>query len=447
MTASPDLRQLLEYICQRAGLVFTDARAAEVHDAVQRALDRFGYSSITDLYQRVRRDDVAFEELVAELTIGETYFFRDRSQFEVLDTYVLPQLAGRAAQQPLRVWSAGCATGEEAYSLAIWLDHAGLSQRATVLGTDISRARLQQAQKARYRNWSLRGVPDDEIARYFRRVGRDFEVAARFTHAVEFAYLNLAEDVYPSLASGVWGMDIIFCRNVLIYFDEEIVRRVSRQLIAALSDDGWLLLGASDPPLHEFPECETVVTEAGLIYRRRRERAVRAPAPPPKTPARIDAQPVRFAPMRETPAAATAAGPAVTEEAAWVTRVRTLANQGHVRDALALVTQALTEHRFSAELLYLQAVLESEQGRARDALASARRAIYLDRDMVVAHILMAQVQNRLGLAVSARRSLINAQTLLENLPPDQPIRAADGEPAARLAEMVRLQLQFLGDVA
>jgi chemotaxis protein methyltransferase CheR len=328
------------------------------------------------------------------------------------------------------------------------LDHAGLPQRATVLGTDISRARLQQAQKARYRNWSLRGVPDDEIARYFRRVGRDFEVAARFTHAVEFAYLNLAEDVYPSLASGVWGMDIIFCRNVLIYFDEEVVRRVSRQLIAALSDDGWLLLGASDPPLHEFPECETVVTEAGLIYRRRREPAVRAPAPAPHTPARIDAQPVRsFAALPEPPAAAAAAGPAITEEAAWVARVRTLANQGHVRDALALVSQALTEHRFSAELLYLQAVLESEQGRARAALASARRAIYLDRDMVVAHILMAQVQNRLGLAVSARRSLINAQTLLEDLPPDQPIPAADGEPAARLAEMVRLQLQFLGDVA
>ena len=159
---------------------------------------------------------------MAEITIGETYFFRDSAQFALLRDRVLPDLFSparlRAHDAPIRIWSAGCASGEEPYSLAILLHQLGWSSRAQVFGTDVSRPLLRQARQAQYSRWSLRGVPEEIVATYFKRSGDRFVLLPAIARAVEFRYLNLADAGYPSPQSGVWGMDLILCRNVLIYF-------------------------------------------------------------------------------------------------------------------------------------------------------------------------------------------------------------------------------------
>src|SRR5690606_26511129 len=145
------------------------------------------------------------DELIASLTIGESYFFRDPGQFALLRNELLPQVAAQREHGPIRLWSAGCAAGEEAYSLAILSEELGLHARASVLGTDISRTRLAAARQGVYTKWALRGLDAETVERYFTQARNRYTLRPSFRERVDFRYLNLAEDRYPSLTAGIWG--------------------------------------------------------------------------------------------------------------------------------------------------------------------------------------------------------------------------------------------------
>lgn len=263
------MAQVAELVRHRTGLVFPEIRVRDVEATIRRAMTRRGIASPRALLQHLDVDSKAREEVVAELTIGETYFFRDPGQLQLLRDNILPEaLRTRHAMQQVRIWSAGCASGEEAYSVAMLLDRMDALDRADIVGTDIARARLEHAQRGIYSRWSLRATPQEDAERWFTPRGRYFELDARIRDGVDYRYLNLAEDSYPSLSTGIWGMDVILCRNVLIYFDEPTVVRVASRLLASLAEDGWLILGASDPAIAELVACDVVVTPAGLAYRR-----------------------------------------------------------------------------------------------------------------------------------------------------------------------------------
>src|SRR5690606_17546707 len=274
--SDPSFDAIASIIRERTGLVFPPSRREEIERALARALPhRRDPDHIRTLLET---NDEVKDALIAELTVGESYFLRDTGQFTLLRS-LLPQLAELRGTLPVRVWSAGCATGEEPYSVAILSEQLGLGDRVSILGTDISRARLAHARRGVYRPWSLRGVAGDVIARFFDRRGDVYHVRPQVRERVEFRYLNLAEDRFPSLTAGLWGMDVILCRNVLIYFDRETVTRVARGLVATLSDDGWLVLGASDPAIGELVDVEVHVTPGGIAYRRRGAPELAAQAP------------------------------------------------------------------------------------------------------------------------------------------------------------------------
>jgi chemotaxis protein methyltransferase CheR len=208
---------------------------------------------------------VPLDDLVTELTVGETYFFREPAHFEFIQNEVFPEvMKRRGADHVFRIWSAGCATGEEPYSLAIALVEAGL--QGQVLATDISRTALWRAREATYRPWSLRGLDEERVQRVFRQAGDRWRLHARFGDLVTFQFHNLAQDAYPSLPAGIWAMDLILCRNVLIYFDKASIARVAHGLHTSLADGGWLITGPSDPPLDGLAPLVPVVTKGGVFY-------------------------------------------------------------------------------------------------------------------------------------------------------------------------------------
>jgi len=470
---------------RRTGLVFSEARRSAFEAALVRATHRAKTRAPEVYLARLDAEPALLDDLVAEITVGETYFFREPQQFAVIRNQVIPALLSRwPRDRPVRAWSAGCATGEEPYTLAIVLREQQLEGAGHIVATDLSRAALAQARRARYTRWSLRGVPDQVVRTYFEYVDDRFALAPAVRDAVEFRYLNLAEDTYPSLPTGIWGMDLILCRNVLIYFDPETVARVARRLMDSLSDDGWLLLGASDPALSDLVPCDVVVTGAGLAYRRP-GRGVASPPGPLSTAWRGGTEvglpplpePVASAPSSPPPAPLprTEPAPAAPEDAAgayaerdyeraaelagrfvqrdgsdplrWIVLVRALANRGELDAAGQAGAAALGRHRTSAELVYLHAVLLAESGRYVDAAAAARRALYLDRGLVVAHLALGGALARLGDTGGARRAFRNAERLLATMSPEGIVPASDGEPAGRLAEMARVQLQLLPEAA
>jgi len=478
---------LASYILARTGLVFPESRRGALKDGVARAMVR---ARIRDVGEYLRRldDPLLMDDLIAEITVGETYFFRDPDQVAMLREQVLPELVGLVRNRPLRVWSAGCATGEEPYTLAMLLADLEPARGNRILGTDISRNALKQARAARYRAWSLRNTPADLRARFFHEMDGEFGLTRAIRERVEFRYLNLAEDLYPAPGS-VWGMDLILCRNVLIYFDPPTAERVTRGLLDSLTPDGWLLLGAADPVIPDSVPCQVVVTGAGLAYRREtaetgmrgrrrphggpsvpRSAPGAAPIASPASPSapgrgptsgRSEHDPVAAGP----PAAARPVGPAdaarraygegrygeaadhattwvVTDPSAeaWTVLVRALANLGRLEEASHACAAALEAHGGAAELHYLHAVLLGEGGLPGESAGAARRALYLDRHHVAAHLALGNALARVGDATAAARSFRNAADELGRLDADAVV---SGERAGRLAAVARARLQLL----
>jgi chemotaxis protein methyltransferase CheR len=477
---------------ERTGLVTGPARRAafersllEAMRATRRATDPVLY--LADLVTTPSLMD----DLAARCTVGETYFFRDPEQLKLIEQRILPSLAGECPEsRPIRIWSAGCATGEEPYTLAILAARLDLAQRTRILGTDISRPALSRARRAWYGRWSLRAMDADSVAAYFTPAQDSWDLRPDFRKSVEFRYLNLVDGSYPSPASGIWGMDLVLCRNVLIYFDRDTVARVAARLIRSLSADGWLVLGPSDPMIAELVPCEVVTTDAGLAYR---------PCGTPPTPAtgarwlapaleplptHSESWPAGRAPEGPAPveqaafpvpvAAAEVAGPAAVEAAAaveryaardyegaavlaeravareggdpglWALLIRAYANCGKHVEAERTCAAALDRCPAASELHALQALLLNAARQHEAAVTAARRALYLDRGLAVAHLSHGAALAGLRDAPGARRAFRAAAKLLDALPADAVVPASDGEPAGRLAGLAHVELSLLG---
>lgn len=477
--SDPGFAEVVRKVGERTGLVFTPNLRQSVEDRIRGAMADQSIRGF-DLYlSALDRDPTVFAALAASLTIGETYFFREPGQFEYLRNTVVPQLLrDRGPGASLRAWSAGCAAGEEAYSLAIMFRELGLSGSAEVIGTDLSEERLARAREGAYSSWSLRGVPEAVQRRHFTRKGRSYRVAPEIRASVRFERLNLADAFYPASALGIGSLDLILCRNVLIYLDRATVAAVANRLMNSLGENGWLFLGASDPLLLDIVQAEVVVTGAGIAYRRQTRRrspipaASLAPALQP-TAARQPVPPAPAVPRLSEPVANDPAADAVhaalrytardysgcvesasrsvaasgDDPAVWVLLVRSLANQGRTDEARRSCLAGIGRHPTCAELLYLDALLLAAAERHADAATAARRALYLDRSLVMAHLLLGDMLRRLGEHQAARRAIRNAQNVLTALPPDTIVPAADGERAERLLRVADLKLKQLEDAA
>jgi chemotaxis protein methyltransferase CheR len=417
-------------------------------------MKRAGAADLASYLVLLGRDRLALDDLVEELTVGETHFMRDPDQMELVRREVLPILKRRrAAGAAPRVWSAGCAAGEEAYSLAILLEEEGLHQGAVVLGTDLSTAALERARAGAYSDWSLRGLSDPFLRDYFRRERGRRILVDRIRSRVLFGRLNLvgAEDY---AATGASGMDLILCRNVLVYFGHETVRRIAARLFDCLAEGGVLLTAGADPLLAEYAPFEVEVTRAGLVYRRPRpapaeeampETSAQAAPPAPPPPGRDD-DVARTVEDREEPAPVVALPRAELDlgrEAFF--RVTGHANAKGPREAERIAQAALRRHPLDAQLHYLRATLLLALDRDEEAEHEAQSALYLDPSLAVAHFILGTILRKRGARHDALRAFRNVRDLCAARPSDEEVPAGAGERTGDLhsaasAEMERLEV-------
>jgi chemotaxis protein methyltransferase CheR len=262
--------RFLELVDRRFGIRGSDYGASRVESAVSTLLPKTGYASASELLASFneRQNPGWLEELVEYLTIGETYFLRDSAQIAALRTRILPDvIARRTADRRLRVWSAGCSTGEEVYTLAMLLSEAnlGVGWDVTLVGTDVNRESLRTARNACYPAWSFRTTPDEIRDRYFEPVKNGWRVIESVRRMARFAWMNLgAEPLVPPATD----LDVVVCRNVTIYFDHEATQRLYRGLINSLGPGGWLVLGPSDPLPTDRRGLERIDLADTVIWRR-----------------------------------------------------------------------------------------------------------------------------------------------------------------------------------
>ncbi len=445
-------------VSRRTGLSF-DKREESAELGMRRAMARARVRDLLEYADRLAADDEAFDDLLTELTVGETYFFREPGHFQFIRQRVIPEVrAARGGRHVMRVWSAACASGEEAYSLAILFEQLGLSEEVSLVGSDICRVALAKARRAVYSEWSLRGDGAADALPYLTPAGKNYQLAERVRKRVRFVALNLALDVVPSFAVGIWGMDLILCRNVLIYFDKETVRRTAQRLYHSLADGGWLVTASSDPPLWDFAPFEVVAGSDGLFYRKPGGASFQAPAPTGAAVESSAAEPPDLGALGGAPTshgtsifdepragmtlAASPFADVIADADAEIRNVRTLANVDPAAANEACV-RAISRHPLSVELHYLHAVLLLDGDRPEDAAQAMRRVIYLDRTSAVAHFTLGAILRRRGDVPGACRAYRNARDLCAARPADEPVPMADGEPAGRLAEAAAAELAIL----
>lgn len=284
---APELLRLRRVVEERLGLAFEEHRLdvlAVALRARERATRAGSPSAYVDLLSDSRAEQAALAELV---TIPETYFFRNPDQLAALSSHVLPRFErARPAPRPLRVLSAGCASGEEPYTVAMILDreHPALAPRADILGVDVSEAQLALARAGRYTAWSLRETPAGYRQAYFTEKGDRLELSDRIRARVGFEQRNLVEENEDLLGAMSW--DVILCRNVTIYFPPEQTRALVARFARALSPDGFLFLGHTET-LRGVSSAFHLHHRNGAFYYQRREGAPAAPQtererPPPR---------------------------------------------------------------------------------------------------------------------------------------------------------------------
>ncbi|MBE0546711.1 MAG: tetratricopeptide repeat protein [Rubrivivax sp.] len=460
------LSQLSDLLAARIGLHFPAARWNDLERGITAAALAFGMPDAGSCAHRLLSAPLARREieiLASCLTVGETYFFREKRSFEVLEQHILPALlrAREGKERRIRIWSAGCCTGEEPYSMAMLLDRLIPDQAAwsvTVHATDINPVFLRKAAEGEYGEWSFRSAPGWIKDHYFQpqRGGR-FKLDERIRKRVAFSYLNLADNSYPSVTNNTNAMDVIFCRNVLMYFSAELARTVIDDFHRALVDGGWLVVSPAETSSVLFSRFTAVEFDGATLYRKdasargprfvshgltpvpdsRQEpwRLAQGIVPAENMPA-VEVFPAVMAATSPPADACSAGTPPLPEQDQPSLVARKCANEGRLGEAAEWCRKAIAADKLDPAHHYLLSAIEQEQGQVNAAVQSLARALYLDPHFVIAHYALGNLYQSLGRLSSARRHFDNALSSLQAYSPGEVLPESDGLTAGRLMEII-----------
>lgn len=419
--------------------------------------------------------------LSKHLTIGETYFFRGTKNFDALRHRIFPAIFNHShpSRHEVRVWSAACSTGEEPYSVAILLNELlPPGWNARIFASDVNPAAIAQAQKGVYRPWSFRGLSPIYRNRYFNPLPNGhFELAPNIRQMVEFFPFNLISDEYPSLLNGLNNVDMIFCRNVLIYFSPETVRNIIRKMEKTLVSDGYLLVSPAEAPHINLPTLARVNGETTSCFQKRRavskqpksvsprRRKPRTPKPHSvhRTPVARPKQVKPQNPVFQLPAVAVgeqaraayqhgdyARAAMILEEfftdneTAISTHgeffqhlIHAYANQNNLKTAEVWCHRAIERDKINPLHYYLLATVYLAQKQTDATYDALKKAVFLDHNFIMAHFSLGNLYQRDGEFAAAERQYRILQKLLQNVAPETTLPGADDLTAAAVQKMAQ----------
>lgn len=447
-------------VWERTGLTLAENRLPDALRGYH--LDApYDFASVQEIVQKLRAapltDDI-WQPVLKVATIGETYFYRNKSHMKALEEKVLPDLIQerrRAGQNHLRIWSAGCATGEEPYSVAMMLREMLPDVDnwfITIIGTDINLESLQTARQGVYKSRSFRSETRDSIQdRWFIEANGSYQLVPSIRSMVQFKPLNLIDDSYPSYETNTMNMDIILCRNVTIYFTREQTQIVARRFYEALNVDGWLIVGHSEPQAGVYDSFKTHMLDGATCYRKQAELMLpekrvqprpsplpeRAPIAKPK-PKTAAAKPPRKTPIKPAPAAQPAEPEASGDM--WH-KARDAANHERWDEALETLAQMEAQNLLQPQVHYLRGLIWLQTDHTDAARESLRQAIYCDPGFALAHYTMGDYWLKQQKPSDALKHWKLAQRALSGMDAATPIAFENDLTVEALNDLLTYQIQ------
>ncbi|MBF0585225.1 MAG: hypothetical protein HQL80_13475 [Magnetococcales bacterium] len=484
-----ELESLLQLIQEVIGIPFPPERRGDLARHLREMTLTMGFKEQRDFVNwflheapPAKRMDL----LAKQLTIGETYFFRDEKNFQLLGKEILPALYQTDKEQ-ITLWSAGCSSGEEPYTMAMTIDMAPFSGREVkIVASDINPVALGKAQAGQYTDWSFRNPPPGVQEKYFTRTGPNkVQIAKQIQQKVLFMHVNLVEERYPPPLDKPASIDVLFCRNVLMYFTQEKRDFIVNRFSMLLADDGWFFVSPSEAALIRHPALSIDRASEPNIFRKRVRSSPVHVVPPkvfhsqPPSPQviRLKQEQVgkKDLPKRGTdsPSGMLAAAQQkeileradrlfkdhrLTEAATLLTDylavknrsvaregdadlqtatlllARIHANLGKLDQAEQGYRRAIALDRLRADHYYHLAIILLEKGDADGAVSLLGKALFLQPEMVVAHLQLA------SLSPDKKRAHRHARTVVELLakdPPESIVPLSDGLTVSAITQMAR----------
>lgn len=448
--------------------------------------------SLGNLLEKDFLSEAEFDVLSKHLTVGETYFFREKSALRLFREKIIPQLIRERAgkHQHIRIWSAGCSSGEEPYTLAMILNEEmqDLNRwKIDILATDINADALRRAKTGIYTPWSFRETSDEMKKKYFSPVGSCFEINSQIKNMVSFEKLNLAKDDFPSANNHTHNFDIVFCRNVLMYFMPETAKEIARRFYLALNENGWLITSQVELNDDYFSEFARKMYYQGIFYQKTENRSTkhaysdisidqgsmaipeentlkslhkRKPKADKKQAFKTLKQDnVNKAPViieATMPAAGLFANAQYSECAIWCENylkgnpfdspialllVKSYANAGKLTEARKWTEQLISADGSTAEILNFYATILMEQNELEKAETILIKTLYMHPEHLAANLNLANTMKKLGKTNPALKYYEHLLYLLDKYDDNVIIPDLDGMTAGRLRQIIKLMIR------
>lgn len=227
------------FVYSNSGIYIKPSKKILLANRIRKRLFALKINSYEDYYEYLLKNYKELEHLINVVSTNESYFFRNRKHIEDIKNIIFPKLLER--KENIKIWSAGCASGEEPYTLAILADELGVLKRVKIIASDINTEVLQNAKIGKYSNRKLKELDDNIKIKYFTKINdKEYQLSPRIIKNVHFFHHNLIRDLYPE------NIDLILCRNVLIYFDRKNQKYVIDNFYKSLNHESYLLIGHAE---------------------------------------------------------------------------------------------------------------------------------------------------------------------------------------------------------
>lgn len=489
-----------KFLHAKLGMEFSEKRKEELFSKLSNAASDFSFNDTNKFIEWLLKqamNDAQTKLLARSLTIGETYFFREKKALDYVKQVFLPELISdrKGKIQQLRIWSAGCATGEEAYTLAILLQQTLPDIKKwdiTIYATDINSEYLNKARKGIYSQWSFRQTPESVKNKYFKKLGENrYQICDSIKNMVNFSFLNLVGESAPLSHAQTSNCDIILCRNVLIYFSLQSAGLVISRFYKSLNENGLLVVSPVETSIVHDSKFSPVLygkntffrklTDEKLIQKRGtskkipittfKQKVFKTVAPEKPAEKKYDGNRQRSNPVYKKSAELRNNIEQSTQkqndfakalekyelgdldetekilvhlvnkksgnkEREYLLLAKVYAGKNKLDDSVKWCKNTIGVNKVNVEAHYLLSTIHYEQGKTEEAIQSLNNTLFLNPDFVIAHFLLGNIHLKLGNEKVGSKHFENAKKCLSKIDTNTLIDAGEGLTAGRLLSVI-----------